>query len=120
MARLAHKLVTSQNRRFRNIVSECWPNTITPEEQQTDTTSLAIQSLRRLGSVCSMSPSALSETALMDSGPKETRSLEGNKEMDREKGDVTMQPDLGHHHRTGCRPTAVALSCGSLVKYEED
>ena len=40
---------------------------------------------------------------------------QGNMEKNRGKGDGSMQPDMGHHHQAGCRPTVVMLSCGSLM-----
>ena len=53
----------------------------------------------------------------------EKRSSQGDMAKNPGEGDEGMPTDLGNHHQTGRKPTAVALSCGSLMchlRHEED
>ena len=45
----------------------------------------------------------------------EKRSSQGELAKDSGKRDEDMQTDLGNHHQTGRKPTAVALSCGRML-----
>ena len=53
----------------------------------------------------------------------ENRSTQGDLAKKPGERDEGMRSDLGNHHQTGRKPTAVALSCGSLMyhfRHEED
>ena len=53
----------------------------------------------------------------------EKRLSQGDLGKNHGERDEGMQTDLGNHHQTGCKPTAVMLFCGSLMchlRHEED
>ena len=51
---------------------------------------------------------------------REMWSLKITTETKSGKGDERMRPDMGHHHQTGCRPTAVALVDALCAKWHEE
>ena len=58
-------------------------------------------------------------------GGEERKSGRPQGDMTKNHGerDEGMWTDLGNHHQTGCKPTAVVLSCGSLMchlRHKED